>query len=80
MQLSQLRDGKLAVCPTVCYGFYYDNYHKDGRGSKLSKRGLIDLYGITSFEELDKRLNTPCELCDYCVFYTAAYDETKVEK
>jgi organic radical activating enzyme len=66
--------GKMAVCPTVCYSEYYDEYFHTTQLSEKAKGGKIVLDEVHSFSELRDALEKPCELCDYCLIYRAGND------
>lgn len=71
-----LLNGKIAICPTVCYSQYGDKAYGEGVISGLSERGFVDLDKIASYDELMKLINTPCELCNHCLFYRSEYDDS----
>lgn len=75
-----VRDGYVAICPTVCYAKYADLIYGDNRVSEMAKKGLIKLDKIESYEQLVEAINKPCELCDYCAFYRSEFDSTLQEK
>ena len=62
-----LRDGKMSSCIVSMYGHYYNNYFNK---NLPFNSGIVDIYD----EEIDgktlvKKLNKPCEICNYCQNY-----------
>lgn len=72
-----LRDGKVSSCPNTMYGHYYNDFFKE----KIPfDSGIIDIYQ----EDLDgagliKKLNEPCEACNYCQNYAWRLNSKFVE-
>jgi len=72
--------GTMAICPMVCYSKYYDAYHETDIMEKLCKNGTFSIYEVKDFQELKDKLDSPCELCNYCTLYRARQDEELQEK
>ena len=75
-----LYKGKVAICPIVCYSKYFDQYNKTEKMESLCEKGMIDIYEIKNYSELKNRIDSPCELCDFCLSYRASRDEKLQEK
>lgn len=76
-----LYKGKLTICPPVAYMEYFD---KEFGQTHDVEHGKIDIYDETlTFAVLQKKLHTPIELCDKCLFVsredavTLAWSQTK---
>ena len=75
-----LYNGKMAICATACYSGFYDQHYNTNKMEALCQKGIIDIYKVQSFRELQTLLDRPCELCDYCTIYRANGDFELQEK
>ncbi len=75
-----LRKGKIAICPIVCYSEFYDKYYRTNKMKKNCTKGFVDIYKIKDFSDLNEKINSPCELCDFCLTYRAPEDTDLQEK
>uniref|UniRef100_UPI004055D44F radical SAM protein n=1 Tax=Agathobacter sp. TaxID=2021311 RepID=UPI004055D44F len=74
-ECKNLYKGHMAICPTVCYSGYYDAYYGIETMKEMCQSGFVDIYKVKSFEELQRKITTPCELCNYCTVYRAIQDK-----
>ena len=62
-----LRDGKIYTCPMIPYSHYFNDYFN--QNLQLTDDCYIDIYKVSSFEEIAEFCTHRTSFCDYCAVH-----------